>query len=58
MLQFVAFHMGLHCLPKFPFSTHLKVNSIFKIVLFFYSCIRVDCSIRWERQSCNGSFII
>ena len=29
MLHFAAFHLGLHCLPKYPFSKHLKKGKFY-----------------------------
>ena len=46
MLHHVAFHLGLHCLPKYTFGTHLyKKGQVLKLSLQ-HECKFVDEEIK------------
>ena len=45
MLHYAAFHLGLHCLPKYPFRFPVSLGSsriIFSSFLFFHFLVKND----------------
>ena len=36
MLHYVAFHLGLHCLPKYSYRSHLYIRVTIELVLISF----------------------